>query len=324
MQKALVIFALLLLASCAGESDGGLILAGTHDFSMMHDDEDRRYYVHIPKSYNAGVLHAVVLNFHGGGGTAKDGMTETKLNETADKYGFIAVHPEGTGISFLGRKLATWNAGECCAHAMENDIDDVGFVSTLLDRLEETYAIDPKRIYATGHSNGALFSYRLACELSDKIAAIAPNGSHDGFKNCEPTRPVPVIHFHGTADPAAPYDGGTCGGLFAKALGLPVTEKETWECAPVPEYIESWASANGCNLTPQTTLEQGASRCVTYSRCKNGADVSLCTLVGGGHTWPGGAYASNLQYYHDTVGPISSDISANEEMWKFFEAHPLR
>jgi polyhydroxybutyrate depolymerase len=291
---------------------------------MVYDDRERQYYVHIPASYDPATPQTVVLNFHGGGGTAKDAITETGLNEAADTHGFVVVHPEGTGPKVLGRLLGTWNAGECCSYAMENDVDDIGFTAELLDHLEKTYAVDTKRIYATGHSNGALFAYRLACELSDRIAAIAPNGSHDGFKECHPERPVPVIHFHGTADPAAPYEGGTCGGLFAKALGLPINPEDTWQCAPVEEYIQTWAGKNGCSGTPSVTLQKGESTCVTYARCDDDADVSLCTLAGGGHTWPGGKYASNMQYYHDTVGPISTDMSANDVMWEFFVAHPLR
>jgi polyhydroxybutyrate depolymerase len=290
---------------------------------MTVDDIDRRYYVHIPPAYDGTTRLPVILNFHGGGGTAKDAMKETQMHEASDEYGFIAVHPEGTGTQVLGRLFATWNAGECCASAMENGIDDVGFIEALLDHLEETYTVDTQRIYATGHSNGALFSYRLACELSDRIAAIAPNGSHDAFKECHPTRPVPVLHFHGTADPAAPYEGGTCGGLFAKALGLEATEKDTWLCASVQAYVQTWAERNGCSTQPVVTIEKGLSRCISYGQCNQNADVTLCTLDGGGHTWPGGIYASNLQYYHDTVGPISSDLDANAILWEFFAEHPL-
>jgi polyhydroxybutyrate depolymerase len=124
----------------------------------------------------------------------------TGLNEKADEAGFLAVYPNGTGE----KRSLTWNGGNCCGYAVENQVDDVGFVRALLDDLEKVVTVDPSRVYATGISNGAIMAYRLASELSDRIAAVAPVAGPMGTATCSPRRPVSVMHFHGTDDQFAP------------------------------------------------------------------------------------------------------------------------
>ena len=291
--------------------------------TLEHAGRTREYIVHVPASYDGISSWPVVLAFHGGGGTNTSFIRETNLNTTADRYGFIVVYPLGTGIQLRGKTLGTWNTGKCCGYAKENNVDDVGFVAALIDQLQKDFSIDTKKIFATGYSNGALMSYRLACELSDKIAAIAPVAGHDSLNSCNWTRPVPIIHFHGTSDPTFIYEGGICGGLFNKIYNLPNQEDSTWACPSVTRYIRDWASHNQCVLNSQVTLQKNAATCQSYTSCAEGADITLCSLQGAGHTWPGGEYASDSKSFKEGVGAINYDISANELMWEFFAKHSL-
>lgn len=289
--------------------------AGYYKFSLMHQGKARTYFVHIPASYKKDTPMPVVLNFHGGGGNAQNQMRQSGMEKKSDEAGFILVCPEGTGRVVAGQLVATWNAGRCCGTASRDNVDDVGFVSKLIDDLAAKYNIDKKRVYATGISNGALISYRLACELSDKIAAIAPVAAQDAFDNCRPLRPVSIMHFHGTADPAAAYNGGHCGGRMPGDPG--------WDCSSVENYIEEWRTIDRCPEQSKVTYQKGEVTCVTYGPCDRNTEVTLCTIGGGGHTWPSGTYAKDTESWKKAVGKINYDIDANDAMWEFFKRHAL-
>src|SRR5712691_11431037 len=188
-----MIFPLTVMALMAAWSNEQLE-PGNHTRSLEVDMRTRTFLVHVPSSYDGKKPFPVVLAFHGGGSNAEQMVRFCGLNETADKHGFIVVYPNGTGRL---EKLLTWNGGNCCGYAMRNRIDDVAFTKALLDDLAKVVKVDTKRVYATGMSNGAIMAYRLASELSDRIAAIAPVGGPMGKEKCAPKRPVPVIHFHG-------------------------------------------------------------------------------------------------------------------------------
>jgi polyhydroxybutyrate depolymerase len=231
------------------------------------------------------------------------------MSEKADQAGFIAVYPSGSGR--LPRAL-TWNGGNCCGYAMVNNIDDVAFIRKLLDDLASVVNVDARRVFATGISNGGILAYRLASELSDRIAAIAPVGGPMGTETCHPKRPVSVMHFHGTDDEFAPYKGG-------KGKGISGTNFYS-----VEHSIQAWIKVNGCQPEPEvielpdkandgTTITQK-----TYKDGKIGAEVILVTIHGGGHTWPG------QQPRIEFLGKSTKNASANDLMWSFFQWHPLR
>lgn len=290
--------------------------------------QDRSFFVHIPDAIAGQKNLPVVIALHGGGGNAAQFRSQTGLDEIADRNGFIVVYPNGTA-GLLGN-FRTWNAGRCCGTAVKNNIDDVGFISDVIDVLAKKYAIDRQRVYATGHSNGAMMSYRLACELSDKIAAIAPNSGQRVFDNCHPTHSVAVLHIHGTADPCALYNGGKqCGGCFSQVLGLHLPN-DTWACAPVKESVASYAALNGCSAETKVVFTKGAVICERYQDCPGNAPVELCSIKGAGHRWPGstdiGPSACKQDRsrricarYAETVGPANDDIDAGEFMWRFFK-----
>ncbi len=261
-------------------------------WTLEHGGLSRSIRVHVPASYDPNVPTPVVLDFHGYTMSAQSQEDMTRFKTKADSAGFIAVHPDGTGSP------RGWNAGACCGAPATNNTDDIGFVMALLDQLEVRLCVDTRRVFSTGFSNGGFLSHRLACEQADRIAAIAPVAGMMGMSTCSPSRPVPVMHFHGTSDSIVPYNGGGLTGYRSAA-----------------ETDAGWATRNGCDTATTESFASGDSRCMTHSGCDGGAEVTLCTISGGGHTWPGGGYFPG--------GHITTDLSATDAMWAFFVAHPM-
>ncbi len=268
------------------------------------DGRDRTYIVHTPDSYEPATPIPLVLVLHGGGGHAENAQKMSEMNAVADREGFIVVYPNGTGR--LTYRLLTWNAADnCCGYAHDENVDDVKFIRELIEQVQQDYAIDPNRIYVTGMSNGGMMSYRLACELSDVIAAIAPVAGAFNLADCEPTHPISVIIFHGTADEHVLYEGGE---------SLKSVDGERID-QPVSAAVDFWTAHNGCTAEP-TTTESGSIVTDTYTDCSTGAEVTLVTIEGGGHAWPGGKRGSRQG------DEPTQEINASEVMWEFFAAHP--
>jgi len=298
-------FALILIAAC-GQSSSSTTIAPdaapearctgkplpAHDTTWMLGT--RRVDVHLPPGYDATTPVPLVLNFHG---FTSDGAQEallSQMNAKADAEGFVVLYPYGTGSPL------SWNAGACCGSAVQNSVDDIGFVRAVVDAADDQLCIDDARVYATGMSNGGFLSHRIGCELADRFAAIAPVAGVNGMTTCMPARPMPVMHFHGTADPLVPYTGSTSLGFIA-----------------VPDSFAAWAARDACTGDAVETYRNGDSHCSTYKDCGGGAEVTLCTIDGGGHTWPGGTPVPSL-------GTTTTDLDATDAMWAFFAAHPLR
>jgi polyhydroxybutyrate depolymerase len=290
-------------------ANGGPLGPGDHTRSIQVDKRTRTYLLHVPQSYNGSKPYPVVLAFHGGTSNAEQMVHFCSLNDKADRAGFLVVYPNGTGRL---EKVLTWNGGNCCGYAVLNQVDDVAFVRALLDDLATLVQIDPKRVYATGISNGAILAYRLASELSDRIAAIAPVSGPMGTDKCHPQRPVSVIHFHGTADEFAPFDGGK----GAKSIS-------GTSFSSVAHSIHAWVQANGCPDQPREEHVPDKAKDGTritrkiYGPGKEGAEVILVVIEGGGHTWPG--REPRVRF----LGKSTKNISANDLMWDFFEKHPM-
>lgn len=277
-------------------------------FFLTHDERERRYIVHRPASWDGKSRVPVVLAFHGGTGRAEVQRAMSRMNATADRHGFLVIYPDGTGPELrLGRKevpILTWNAGRCCGYAAKQNVDDVGFVRALIDRLMQQYPIDESRIYATGFSNGAMFVHRLGVELSDRLAAIAPVSGALMVDAAAPKRPISVLHIHGLKDPNAKYEGGP--GRVDRTVHRSIPDTLAW-----------WIKANRCPSQPVETREDKDFIVERFapSPDSNGATVVLVKLPEGGHTWPGGI---------DTMpqfkkGALIQSVDASEMIWKFFE-----
>jgi polyhydroxybutyrate depolymerase len=287
------------------------ILAGciTNKQTLRYDGRNRTYLLHIPPHYNSSKSFPLVIALHGGGGNSKNMMEKTGFNNLSDEKGFIVAYPDGVGR--LKNRLLTWNAGYCCGYAIENNIDDVGFIRALIEKLQNNFNIDSKRIYITGHSNGGMMTYRIGAELSDIIAAIAPVAGSIGGKETEnsslyiipePSYHVSVIALHGLLDENVPYDGGHGNNSSGSRIDLSVNES-----------ISFWVDNNECSTIPIRNISDSGNIIIDYYlNGINGSEVALVTIVNGGHAWPGS----------DKGISGNQEINGTEIIWDFFEAHP--
>jgi polyhydroxybutyrate depolymerase len=277
---------------------------GDYNGSLDVDGRKRSYILHIPPGYDDKTEMPLAIVLHGGGGNAENIMKTTDFSTRADNAGFIVVYPNGTGR--FSNVLLTWNAGNCCGYALDNNVDDVAFIRALIDDLLIRLAVDPRRIYATGMSNGGMMCYLLACQLSDKIAAIAPVAGAMEMDSCYPTQPVSVIIFHGTADEHVLYYGGE---PLKQADNHPRVDR------PVSYAVNFWVKANDCLPVPQKEVTGDIIR-ETYSGGKNNTEVVLYTIVDGKHAWPGGKPG-----WFGGDEP-TQEISATNVIRDFFASHP--
>jgi polyhydroxybutyrate depolymerase len=261
---------------------------GDSEHTVDADSMQRTYLLHVPPGFSAAEPAPLVFVFHG---LSEDGpyiSAVTGMSEIADANRFLVVYPNGTAPP----GPLSWNAGGCCGYAMENQVDETAFIRAILADLEAFVTLDPKRIYATGFSNGALLSYRLGCEMSETFAAIAPVAGILSVNPCQPREPVSVIHIHGSSDVSVPFGGGGTN----PSTGLPFPS--------VDQGIAAWERLDGCADTPRKE-QAGIVAHTAFSECRNGTAVELYVLIGMGHVWP-----------PPSVLPVSQII------WDFFAAHP--
>jgi polyhydroxybutyrate depolymerase len=253
---------------------------------ILSSGEKRHFLLHVPPTYDGDPI-SLVVNFHGYGSNSAQQEKLSGMSAKADEAGFIVVYPDGD--------QATWFTGP-----IPRGDRDRQFVRDLINHISTLYNIDPKRIYATGMSNGGGMTNRVACNLADLFAAVAPNaGAYDYSKDCNPSRPVPILAFHGIDDEGVPYEG------FQTQTIVPAIE--TWAA--------DWATRNGCDPEPVITVHVETVNMHSWTNCKEDADVILYALEGHGHSWPGSSMA---------FGELTSQaINATDIMWDFFQAHPM-
>jgi polyhydroxybutyrate depolymerase len=265
----------------------------------------RTVVVHVPPGYRAHRT-ALVLDLHGSGATAADQEAFSGMDTTADADGFIVAYPQGLIADHAG---FDWNVpGEPLVGGRSvaaGAADDVSFLSALVTVLARHYCIDPRRVYATGFSGGGRMASQLACDASEVFAAVAPVSGLRRPAPCPATRPIPVVAFHGTADPVDPYAGNG----------------EAYWTYSVPAAAAMWASQDGCAATPVTSDPVAGATLTAYPGCGGGAGVELYTLAGEGHEWPGGPVVPRA--LRDALGPQSDVVDADAVMWAFFSAHPM-
>ncbi len=271
-------------------------IANRSNGSLISSGEQRRYLLYVPDSYDPSEPTPLVISIHGFAEWPAHQMRISGWNALADQYGFLVVYPMGTDFPLRWRATG----GEAYTPV------DVIFIGDLINKLAGEYNIDPARIYANGLSNGGGMSFLLACKLSERIAAI---GTVSGayllpWEECDPTRPVPAVVFHGTADPIVPYQGGPS---HAFDLPFPV----------ITQWVDILAQRNGCDPNPRALPPSGVVSGLEYTNCQ--ADLVYYTIAGGGHSWPGGEPLPEL-----LTGITTQDIDATAVMWEFFQVHPMQ
>ena len=268
--------------------------------TIISSGQKREYLLYVAKGYDRAKPAPLVITLHTSMSWNSSAMAISQWNLMADENGFIVVYPDGTG---LGSKSWEMTGSETPSHML-----DVIFISQLIDKLEATYNIDNTRIYANGMSNGGGMAFVLSCTLSDRIAAVGmvSAGLDPGWDWCTDHQPVPVIAFHGTADPVCPYNGGyskLAGGTFPS----------------VPGFLANWSRRNRCGPSPDESAVAADVTRLQYTNCADDADVVLYTIKGEGHQWPGGKRVAAEWM----LGPYRRSIDATREMWAFFLEHPL-
>ena len=245
-------------------------------------------HVRVPASYDGGQATMLVLAFHGWLEKSTDLEHISKLSDASDAHGFIVAYPQGLSNS--------WNAGGCCGTPPGDGNDDVQFARDLAAHLQAEYCVDPRRIFATGFSNGAMMSHRLGCEAADLFAAIGPVSGQLAVETCDPSRPVPVWEVQGKSDLVLQFNG----------LGT------------LAQTVARWVELDGCTDSPPAQVFQnGAATCNLYSSCQASSEIEVCEIDGAGHQWPSGISTGAIG------GALSNDLDASEQLYAFFAAHPM-
>lgn len=275
------------------------LAAGDYEFAVNVNGDKRPYLVHIPTQSQAGQALPMVLALHGGLGNMHVQASERFYHQVsaAEKYGYIVVFPNGYS-RLPGGKFATWNAGLCCGPAVKKQSDDVAVIRGIIEDMQQRAQVDAKRIFVDGMSNGGMMSYRLACELSGTVSAIAAVAGTDNTQRCQPAKPVAVLHIHAKNDDHVPFEGGKGQQSMADV-----------SFNSVPATIQKWVKINQANPQAERILEVPGAYCEIH---RGGlAPVQLCVTETGGHSWPGCSKPRGGQ-----AG--SSAISANDVIWQFF------
>ncbi len=264
---------------------------------LLYQGRSQTYYFYTPRSYQPDRPMPLVLAFHGSRGSGRSLASVTRFNQLAEQKGFIVVYPDG--IDHRWNQVKHYSSSQV-------DVNNVSFIVTLIDHLQQIRNIDSRRIYATGFSSGAILTQTLACNLSDRIAAFASVAGTlpaNVASSCKPKAPVSVLMINGTGDESVPYLGGKVDAVR--------------EVISVPKTAEQWVQHNGCasNANSNDSSQVKISR---YSGCRGGSEVMLVTVKGSGHSWPGSASEDVKEVQGNVNG-----INATQVIWDFFQRHAL-
>jgi polyhydroxybutyrate depolymerase len=294
-----------LAAASGGSGCGQPAAAGSALYSLQSGGHARQVIVHVPAHYSGKTAVPLVLNLHGSESTAQAQELFSGMDATSDADGFIVAYPQALipdgsgydwnipGVPLLGGQYPPASAA-----------DDVTFLTDLVGVLAARYCVDPRRVYVTGMSGGGRMASQLACDASQIFAAAAPVAGLRLPSPCPATRPVPVIAFHGTADPVDPFNG----------------HGEAYWTYSVPDAASRWAVRDGCSASANTVRGNGYTL-TEYTGCAAAAAVELYAVTGEGHEWPGGPAMPAV--ITKPLGPQSDAVNANALMWAFFQAHPM-
>ena len=274
--------------------------------TLTVDGIARTYLLVLPSTYYSSdtTKFPLVVGLHGTGGSASQFDLDYGVTEKANNTQFIAVYPEGVPRAGI-LKVRTWNAGKCCDYSMQRNVDDVGFIRNLIDLMISDYRVNSGRVYVTGMSNGGMLAYRLACEMPEKIAAMATiSCTMVVDRPCAPSRSVPILHIHSKLDEKVPDEGGIgFGGYYYP---------------PVDSVLNVWSAIDRCTSPAQVVIDSALYKHTTWSACDPGVTIQYYLTEDGGHSWPGGLKPQ------PRADEPSKAVNATDVMWEFFGQHELR
>jgi polyhydroxybutyrate depolymerase len=272
---------------------GNELTPGIHVFNITHDGLNRTYDLVIPSSYDSSVPMPLMMNLHSltmGGGLHGIWRTISGLNVNGEKNGYIVVQPDGTPRD--EDSFYAWNAGLMCCQSPESTVDDVDFIATVIENVKNEVCIDERRVVAAGMSNGAYLAYRIACEVPDMFAGIAPIvGSLSTELNCIDGRAVPVFAISGSEDNLASREAS----------------------------VASFVDINACNDTTEVSFQSGDVTCTNHTECDDGAQVTHCIVDGGGHCY----FGANDNILSSVGCAVRNDIVSEDLIWWFLSQQSL-
>lgn len=310
---SVIIIVSAFIASCnTSNENSNISLKGKRlDKTILYGENQRQYRLYIPSSYSRKEPLPLLIALHGMESDIDKMERRTRLSKKAEEENFILVYPAGSGQ--FEDILLTWNVSFCCGYSMERNIDDVGFIDTLIDEIINNFNIDTDKIFAVGFSNGGMLAYRVGAELSHRIAGVAVvSGSIGGktfqvsspYKIPKPEKEIPIIIFHGKKDAVIPYDGGQPKSQTLSTAGA-------YSYLSVDKAVSFWVSNNECDVAPEiSTIKEGKIAVDVFRNCKDDANVVLYTLNEGQHSWPGGVKIGE-------DGEMVDCISATDIIWGF-------
>jgi polyhydroxybutyrate depolymerase len=284
------------VASCGGSAATPKAIPSSSAIrhaSLTIDGQKRTYRLYVPPSLDPKQAAPIVVALTGFPGTGDEIAKISHLDDQATTLGFIVVYPDPLPDSQADPSNpleGSWNAGTCCGDASAKGVDDVTFINRLLDRLTTDFLIDTKRIFVAGLSNGGMMAYRLACQLSDRVAAVASVAGALVIDDCHPTRSVSILEMHGTDDSIVPYAGNP-----------------TYNVPPTASVIQRWVALDGCTGKPTQTAS-GITKTSIWIHCRTGTVIRFDTVTGGHHTW----FGSDLD-------PVPGEPNATSVVWDFFK-----
>ena len=285
-------------ASSLPQTRGGTLGVGSQAHSISFGGKQRDYRTYVPANLTSAAPAPLVVVLHGGFGSAKQAESSYGWDAEADAHGFVVAYPNGTNRS--------WNAGTCCGPPEKGNVDDVGFIKQVVSDVGHAVAIDPKRTFVTGMSNGAMMTERLACET--KLFAAAASVAGAQMVRCTDPQPISMLHVHGLVDHHVPFDGSAGSGI-AKVMSH----------TPVQKTIDAWRRVDDC-AEPTVTKSGVVTR--STATCPEGRAVELITIADAGHQWPGETKSNPRLSKLLGADPPSTALNATDEIWAFFAAHP--
>jgi polyhydroxybutyrate depolymerase len=307
--------------SNVGSSDDKLLYAGiknpvpatgwlTSFLLATKDETARSYSIYIPSTYKPEISSPLLIALHGISGWDLQFMYNTEFNNLAEANGFIVAYPNGNAELVDNKVIRSWNGGSCCAISQRNNSDDLSYIKNLIDDVSSRYSINSKRVYLTGHSNGSMLAQKLACQLSNKITAVAVVAGRLLLDTCNPESPVSVLQIYGTADTLNPENGGTTNYTVG-------TYTYQFSSRPVMSSVQMLAEANGCstNFSENKNVSNKDLTISTWPDCKSGVVVSSIKITGASHAWMGHP-AQSAESLKLTGEPYMK-IDASKVIWSF-------